>query len=195
VIQRLRIPPAGDPLLDEPMLNDLIAQALRDVSSVSDWPWLVTSASITFTAGVGPVPATMVKVRELVINTARAKYVDLAEFLDTAWLGSQYVWTVIGTNIQLSPAPTISPTNTLYFIRGEPELTSDIAVPLIPEAHQAAILSRASYHAEVRRGRAEAAQFHNMEYEGDLNRMRDATKTRTGPRQVREAGARGRATW
>ena len=195
LVLRLRLPPAGDPLLDEPTLNQCIEQALRDVSSVSDWPWLITSSSVTFTAGVGPAPATMVKVRELVVNSTRAKYVELNEFLDTVALGDQWVWTVIGTNLRLTPVPTVSPTNTLYFIRAEPDLTLDTQSPLIPEAHQQAVLSRASYHAEIRRGRAEAAAVHNAEYEDDLRRMRDATKTRVGPRQVRQAGSRWTATW
>lgn len=195
LILRLRIPPAGDPLLDEPTLNECIAQALRDISSVSDWPWLLTSSSLTFTAGVAPAPATMVKVRELTITSVRAKFVGLAEFLDIVGTGDQWVWTVIGTNVQLTPAPTTSPTNVLYFIRAEPDLTVDTQSPLIPEAHQQAVLSRASYHACVRKGLADAAQFHQTEYGEDLNRMRDATKVRTGPRQVREAGGRWQATW
>lgn len=192
---RMGIPPAGDPMLDEPILNGCIGQALRDISAVSDWPWLITSASLTFTAGVAPVPATMVKVRELTISGTRAKNVDLAEFLDIQAAGDQWVWAVIGSNIQLSPAPTTSPTNVLYFIRGEPALTADTQSPLLPEAHQPAVLSRASYHACVRKRMADAAQFHHGEYLEDLNRMRDATKTRTGPRQVREAGGRWKATW
>lgn len=192
---RLRIPPAGDPLLDEPTLNECIDQALRDISAVSDWPWLLTSASLTFTAGVAPVPATMVKARELTISGTRAKNVDLAEFLDIVATGDQWVWAIIGSNIQLTPVPTTSPTNALYFIKGEPSLTADVSIPLIPEAHIAAVLSRASYHACVRKGMADAAQFHHSEYLEDLNRMRDATKTRTGPRQVRAAGGRWQATW
>lgn len=192
---RLGIPPAGDPMLDETILNDCLGQALRDVSAVSDWPWLLTSASLTFTAGSAPVPAAMVKVRELTVNATRAKNVDLAEFLDTVALGDQWVWMIDGSSIKLTPVPTTSPTNVLYFIRAEPALAQDTTSPLIPEAHQAAVISRACYHACIRKRMSDAAGFHHGEYLEDLNRMRDATKTRTGPRQVRTAGGRWTATW
>lgn len=195
VAQRLRIPPAGDPLLDEPMLNDMLRAALIDICSGNDWPWLLTTASVTFTAGVGPLPSTAVKVRDLVINSRRGEYVENAEFLDCQSLLSRFVWTVLGPNIVLTPAPTISPTNTLYFIRPEPALTADTQSPLLPEAHQQVLIARACYHAEVRRGRADAASFHDDEYERGLNRMKDATKRRTGPRQIREGGQRWFATW
>ena len=141
---RLRLPPAGDPLLDEPTLNDCLAAALLDVSAVKDWPWLLTSASITFTAGVGPLPSTCVKLRDLMINGWRARPSELAEYLDQATYQTMFMWTLIGSNIQLTPAPATSPTNTLYFIQGEPALTADTQSPLIPEAHQPAVLARAA---------------------------------------------------
>lgn len=194
---RLRIPPAGDPLLDEPILNECIDQALRDISAVADWPWLLTSASLTFstTTGIAVAPTSMVKVRELTITGVRARNVDLSEFLDVAARGDSWVWMISGTNIQLTPIPSLVPVAVLWYIKAEPSLTADITVPLIPEGHIAAVLARASYHACVRKGMADAAQFHHAEYLEDLNRMRDATKTRTGPRQIREAGGRWPATW
>lgn len=192
---RLRLPPAGDPLLDEPTLNDMLAAALTDVSAVADWPWLLTSASVTFTAGLGPLPSTCVKVRELVVNGRRGKPSELAQFLDQVATVDSYLWCVIGSNIQLSPAPTTSPTNTLYFIQPEPALTLDTSSPLMPEAHQATVIARAAYLAETRRARADAAQFHNAEYETALHRMMDATKRVTRPRQIRESGREWWATW
>lgn len=195
LVKRLRIPPAGDPLLDEPTLNDCIAQALTDVSNVRDWPWLLTTASVTFTAGVGPLPTSCVKTRDLVINGWRARPSDLAEFLDQATYATMYMWSIIGPNIQLNPAPVTSPTNTLYYIRSEPALTTETQAPLIPDAHLPAVLSRASYHAEIIRARSDAAGFHNGEYEIDIKRMMDATKRSNRPRQIREAGYQRWASW
>jgi hypothetical protein len=195
VALRLRIPPAGDPLLDEPTLNDMIRAALIDVSSVSDWPWLLTSTSLTFTAGVAAIPQNATKVRDLIVNSRPAEYVGNAEFFLCQSVASRFVWTVLGTNIQLTPAPTVSPTNTLWYIQPEPSLTSDIMGPLVPQAHQQVLIARACYHAEVRRGRAEAASFHNAEYERGAERMKEATHTRTGPRQIRTASVGWYASW
>lgn len=195
LINRLRIPVAGDPLLDEPTLNDMITQALNDVCSVRDWPWLVTSASVTFTAGIGPLPATCVKTRDLVVNGWRAREAELSEYLDQATFATMYLWTIIGSNIQLNPPPLVSPPNTLYFVRGEPVLALDQSAPLIPDAHVSAVIARAAYHSEIRRARADAAGFHNGEYEAALKKMMDATKRSNRPRQIREAGYQRWASW
>jgi hypothetical protein len=195
MIARLRIPPAGDPQLDEYALNDCLGVALIDICSVTDWPWLLTSTPVTFTAGSTPMPATAVKVRDLIINDRRAQAVSNAAYFDAVTQTSRFVWTVLGTNIQITPVPTVSPPATLWFVRQEPALTGEIATPLIPEAHQSTLLARACYQAEVRRGRPDAAAFHDAEYDKGLMRMRDAMQTRTGPRQIRERGQSWWARW
>jgi hypothetical protein len=194
---RLRIPPAGDPLLSEPVLNDCIAQALADVSSYNDWPWLLTSGSLTFVAGSAALPTDLVKARDLVINSYRARPASMSEFLDNGPFPSLYLWCVIGANVQLSPVPVnpASPTNTFYYIRPEPALTADTQSPLMPEAHQSAVISRAAYHACIAKGMADAASVHNAEFETDLRRMNDATKRVTRPRQIRTVGFERWATW
>jgi hypothetical protein len=131
----------------------------------------------------------------LVINNQRACPAPLAEFLDNAPVASRYLWSVVGANVQLSPVPATSPTNTLYYIRPEPALTVDSQSPLIPEAHQAAVIARAAYYASVAKAQADAANFHNTEYENALRAMRDATKRETRPRQVRDVGTSLWATW
>lgn len=195
LVLRLRIPPAGDPLLDEPTLNDCIQAALNDVDSYSDWPWLLNNASLTFTAGSAPLPTDFVKARELVINSYRARHATLNEYLDQVPTADIFLWTILGSTIVLTPVPATSPTNTLYYIRPEPALTLDTQSPLIPEAHQAAVVARAAYFAEIRRARADAASFHNSEYETQLKRMADATKRTNRPRQIRATGFERWATW
>ena len=197
VALRLRIPTTGDPLLDDVTLNDTIRAALIDVSAVTDWPWLLTSSSLTFTAGLGPLPSNCVKVRELMVNSVRAQAVGNAEYFDAIITPSYWVYTVLGSNIALTPVPTApaSPTNVLWYIQTEPALTTDVQSPLIPEAHQQTLLARACYHAEVRRGRAEAASFHNAEYERGLTMMKDAGWRKTGPRQIRQSNTTWFARW
>lgn len=194
-MQRLRLPPSGDPLLDEPTLDDMIADALRDICSVKDWPWLITTTALTFAAGVAALPSTCVKTRDLVVNGWRARPAEQAEFLDQASYATMFMWAVIGPNIQLSPVPTVSPTNTFYYVQSEPLLTSDITSPLVPEAHQTAVISRVCYYAELRRAKADAAVVHNTQYELDIKRMMDATKRANRPRQIREAGYQRWASW
>ena len=192
---RLGIPSAGDSLLDSTTLNDIIGYALRDLSSESDWPWLLTSSSVTFTGADATAPTTMVKARELTINGRRARFMPLAEFLDAQSASVSCVWTVLGTTIRLTPTPSTAPTAVLYFVRGEPTLSGDSSEPLCPDAHHQVVLARASYHANTRRNRFEDAARDDNEYQLSVRKMRDAQWVKSGPRQVKASGSFNWATW
>jgi hypothetical protein len=55
-VLKLGIPPTGDGLLTEAVLNECLNSALRDLSDADHWPWLLTSGSVTFTDGVAAMP-------------------------------------------------------------------------------------------------------------------------------------------
>lgn len=193
---RLGIPATGDGLLDPNTLNDLIGVALRDISVESDWPWLLTSATVTFTNDTAPAPADMVKARDLLINSRRAKYAPLSEFLDAQGQRVTYVWTTIGTSIVLSPTPASTPTDpALYYIQSEPELSADTASPLLPDTYHQVLLARAAYHANTRRNRFEEAMRDDNEYQLSIRKMKDSAWARSGPRTIRAAGTANWATW
>lgn len=198
---RLKMPESGDPLLPDATLNDIIRQSLNDFSREFDWPWLLTSASLTFstTTGLAPLPAGFVRPRELMIGgTAttrkRARYSRLAEYLDFKAIGGYRVWTVLGTNVELSIIPTTVPSALLYYVQQEPALASDAAAPLLPEAYQDAMLARAAYHAEIRRGRPEASMVHDNEFQLEMKKMRKHEFAASGPRRVTVASSNW-ASW
>ena len=199
VKSRLGIPVTGDALLDDATLNDIIQNALTDLSNEYQWPWLLTSGTLTFTNGVAPFPTSPapIHLRELVINGRRArKATGLGEFLDIAADGSRCVWFDIGQTINLGPVPATAPTsNTLYYLRNEPTLTADSSSPLAPDEYHTVIVARAAYLANVRRNRAEDSQRDLAEYMDGVKKMRDAYPMRTGPRSVRPAGATYWAVW
>jgi hypothetical protein len=193
---RLAIAPTGDARLDSTALNAAINRALQDIVSDQDWPWLLTSSSLTLTSGVAAWPTDAMKFRELVIGGDRARFVQLAEFLDTQADGSDFVWTQQGANVAITPTPTTATTGTLWYIRAEPDLSSDGTSPLLPSAHHQVLLARASYHANVRRRAERDVAADLAEFEAGIKRMRDALVMRTGPRQVKPAGSTRRwATW
>ena len=150
---------------------------------------------MTFTTGSTALPTTCVKTTDLIVAGKPAQYGDKGEYFDAVANLSTWLWTILGPNVLITPAPAVSPVSVLWFTRGEPDLTADTSSPLLPEAHQQILLARAAYHAEVRRARADAAQFHNGEYERGLVNMRDAIKRRTGTRRIRESNSRYWATW
>jgi len=198
VAARLAIAPTGDGLLTTTELDRCVNQALRDLSDVKQWPWLLTSAALVFVDGVAAFPTdpAVVHLRELTINDRRAKKASsLGEFLDSLTGAGRHVWFYEGTDIKLAPVPSTAPTSaTLYYLQAEPELTEDGVSPLAPSQYHNVVVARAAYHAEVRRSKWESAAQHNGEYEAGLRRMGSARLT-TGPRAVRAVGSTSWAVW
>jgi hypothetical protein len=199
VTKRLGIPPAGDGLLDTAALNDCIQLALTDIAEEQQWPWLLTSAALTFTAGIAPFPTSpaVAHIRELTIDSRRAKRANsLGEFLDALADGNRCVWFDVGTNVQLAPVPAAAPTAArLYYTRNEPTLANDAATPLLPEQYHNVIVARAAYHGNMRRSLFERAAQDLGEYREAIKKMADASPMRTGPRAVRSVGSTLWAVW
>lgn len=199
VKSRLGLPSTGDPYVDDTTLNDLIQQALTELSAEYQWPWLLTSAALTFTAGSAPFPTSTppMHLRDVTIAGRRARHAtSLAEYLDVLADGSRCVWFEIGTTINLAPVPATSPSSaTLYYIQNEPSLTADSSIPLVKAQHHNVVVARAAYLINVRRGRMEEAQRDLGEYVEGVKKMRDSYPMRSGPRSVRPAGATYWAVW
>lgn len=199
LVSRLGIPPTGDGLLTPEALNDCINLALTDLSDARQWPWLLTSASVSFTDGVAAFPTDppVVHLRELTVNGRRAKKASsLAEFLDCLAAGAQRVWFYEGTNIKLAPVPSTAPSAAvLYYLQPEPALDQDGLSPQAPSQFHNVIVARASYHANVRKKQWESAAQDNGEYERGLKNMGDNTRMTTGPRAVRAVGSTSWAVW
>lgn len=197
--KRLGIPPTGDGLLDDNALNECVQLALTDISEEQQWPWLLTSASLTFTAGVAPMPTSpqVAHIREVTVNGRRAKRAtSLAEFLDVLADGNKCVWFDVGSNIQLAPVPATAPsTSSIYYTRNEPTLASDAATPLLPEQYHNVVVARAAYHANTRRSMYERSAQDLGEYRESIKKMADASPMRTGPRAVRSVGSTLWAVW
>lgn len=193
---RLGLPSVGDGLLPAATQTAIINAALRDLCQERDWPWLVTSAALTFTSGDATVPSGFVRAREVTINSRPAKYLPLTEFLAAQADRSVYAWTDIGTTIRLTPTPATAPTlPVLYYVRAEPELTSDTDEPLLPEPYHDVLVARAAYRANVRRNRMDESVRDDNEYQLGVRKMKDAGWARAGQRSVRRSGSVLWARW
>lgn len=186
VKERLRLPAVGDPLLTDAVIDNCVVMALTDISEMdgASWPWLLTSAAVTFTNGVAAIPAAVVKLRELTIGTvpARAEHVTFTEYLDSAGL---CVWTEYGASLLLGKTTPASIVSTLYYSRAEPAMATDADSPLLPATYHNVLVARASYHANVRRRFNEDMATDAGEYEVGVKRMITAAQARTGPRRIR----------
>jgi hypothetical protein len=182
VRERNGIPDPGDGLAGHEDIENCLSAALIDISSQHRWPWLLTSASVTFTDGVGPIPTGCTTIHKLVVNDAPAARVSLDQFLAEQ---DQYVWTELGANIKLYPVPTTAPTATLYYYQAEPALTVDTSTPLLPAQWHQVWVVRASLLLNIRRGQFERVTRDEEDWGQGVRDMMQATWSSLGPRQIR----------
>jgi hypothetical protein len=168
------------------VINGLIDEAIRYICMERDWPWLLTSTSLTLTSGTAALPTRFMKARRLVINNRRARHVPLDEFLDVT--RATGTWTIIGTNVKILPVPTAALTGTLYYYANEADLASDSAAPVMPELYQDAIVSYATHLAALVKQDDRRAADNLALYDVALRKMPSASSQRTGPRRVRVQG-------
>ena len=200
LVARLGIPSTGDGRITESVQTDCLNLALTDLGAGEhQWPWLLTTGDLTFTAGVAPMPTDppVVHCRELFVNGRRArKASSLAELLDVGVDGSRCLWFYQGTNVVLAPAPSVQPTDgVLYYLQPEPELVADAQSPLVPAQFHNIVVARACYHAAVMKREWESAAQYNGEYEQGLKHMAGSARFTTGPRQIRTASSTLWAVW
>ena len=184
VRNRNGIPDTGDGLAGHTDINDSVAAALRDISAESRWPWLLTSTSLTFTAGVAPLPDDCTQISAVQINGVPATQASLEDVLAGT---RSYVWAADATTIQLYPVPSTVPIATLWFYRSEPVLEIDTAAPLLPATFHQSLVARASYHLNVRRNVNDRAAQDLAEYQGGLKNMMQARSRSSSPRVIRDA--------
>ena len=194
VRQRNAIPDNGSGLVEHDVIDDCIAAALLDISAEQRWPWLRTSASLTFTGNTAPLPAGCMQTEVLTIGGYPVPRVGLNEFLEqTAF----YVWTDNGANVLVHPTPTVTLSSpTLYYYRDEPTLADDTESPLLPTAWHRAVVAGASYHLNVRRDDKARVTLDSNEYRDLVGKMRQSSVRDTGPKKIRSSfRVEQRATW
>lgn len=183
---RLRnaIPDTGDGLAGHTDIDDCITAALSDISSENRWPWLLSTSSLTFTAGVATIPADCYTIVRLVINGYPADRVDVDEFVQQA---RSWMWTEVGGEIRLWPVPATAPTSTLWYYRNEPDLATDTQTPLLPAQHHQLVVVRASYQLNVRRGDNARIAQDLAEYQAGLRNLMQTSWRTLGPKRLKSS--------
>ena len=194
VKQRMAIPSTGDGQLTDSVINNLINQALTVISAEHDWPWLLTSTSVTFTSGSASLPSDFIKSRALIYNTLPVQWVQLEDFLDPDRWFAPFSWTIIGSTAKVTPTPTTNIATTLYYYRREPDLTTDGSTPLMPSQFHNLIVAYATYLAAMVRQDEGRAAVHMADYNMLLNNMRDDL-TQSTTRRIRYDRSSQYATW
>lgn len=184
VSSRIAVPSGGDALATDASINSCINAALIDISAEQSWPWLLTSASLTFSAGVAAIPTGCGRIKTVTVDDLPVPQASLDDVLSGAKL---WVWAEDGANIRLSPTTTTAPTSTIRYYRVEPTLSADADLPLLPVVHHQTLVARASYHLNVRRSDATRAATDMAEYERGLKNLMQSLHRGTAPKVIRSA--------
>lgn len=193
---RLGITTVGDPMWPDTYIVDTVNEALVRISAEKKWPWLLTSSTLNYAAGVSTaaIPTGYTRPKMLLVQDAAgaettANEVSLDDMFDQSSTGMTR-WCVDGTNIRISPTPTVALVCRLYYYRVEPELTVDGSTPLLPSAWHPAIVARAAHLASLRKSDTKMQGVFDM----DASRLVDVidrSLTPGGRRVVRQSAYGG----
>jgi hypothetical protein len=185
-----------DGLITNDFVNTSINNALNRISLEKDWWWLATTAPLTFntTTGKAPLPADFMRANELVINSSCVEYVPLETLLDPSSDYSSYGYTIYGSDILLSPIPSVAPPATLYYFRSEPALASDSSSPIMLAVYHYAVVCYGSFLCAARRQDEQRASLYLQEYTNFLRSMSDDNKSSI-KRRIKYTKKRDYASW
>lgn len=190
--------PASDTFSTDPVLTDLLNEALQAVASEADWPWMQAATTFVTSDGTGTYtpPDDWARTRSLCIDGYDSmEWRSLAEIREylTTLKAVPMVYTVTGEDILLRPVPNGTYTVTHDYLIEEPALVSDTDTPIMPSQYHYAIVAFACHLAHARNnevgsyrgvitGSAAAAlsQYHQW-----LERMMSARRRTVGPIRVR----------
>lgn len=168
---KLRIGTAGEALLTDSVIVDLVNESLRKFTRERLWPWLLTSATVSVaTTGLGSLPADYQASRQLLYNALPVPYVGIDELLTGR---NRYVWTENGVSIQVEPAPSASTNFTLWYYQIESDLATGGAEPVAPAVYHDVIVLWAAHLGALHRRDADHAAQLAAEYGAEIGRMSD----------------------
>ena len=176
-------------------ISDFINKSQRDIiNSEVEWPFTVTTGSITTTAGTAeyskPATAKTIDFDSFTVQESattaekKLKYISFEEYIeklneaDTDPAGGsqalpQYVYLTPDEKIGLSPVPDLSTyTVRYYYYATHTDMTLATDTPVIPERFHDVIVNRARYYTHMLRSDTQFSQLALKDYTDGLARMR-----------------------
>lgn len=172
-------------------LDDLINEALQTISAEADWPWLESTETINTVAGTRfytPLDANWATTKALSIAGYDAMtFLDLQEVRN--WPDDvrdiPVYYTIYQEQLYLAPAPSAVYALRHDFIKAEPKLVDNSAVPLMPSIYHYSVVAFAVYLAHLRSGDVTRANAANQEYVAWVKRMMARKERATSTIKVR----------
>lgn len=173
--------------------NAYINEALNNISSRRDWPWLDTLQTVTTTVDENtyPVTAAYSETRTVNIGGIEAQQIYIAdgdEFDGSTYCPDVYEYSIeweAGTaQLVVYPTPPADTTILHRFVRTEPLLANDQDTPLMPERYHTIICDQAA-GLFLERIDASRSETYLARAEKGLKQMGEATQRKSSPTRIR----------
>lgn len=168
-------------------VDQLVNQALRRIGQERDWPWLdLEETGVWPAAETTTLDAEAKAVRS--VNVAGVPFPPMSEE-EAALPWSARVskgYSVAARELRVAPQPPAGSEYTIWYIAYENQLTADADEPLIPDAHQDAVVMLACSLAHNRpEGDAGSQQRFYATYTDELQVMKRTASAKRGAQLVR----------
>lgn len=182
--------PAGDTFYTDPVVADLVNEALAAISAESDWPWLEATTTFALANGTATYtpPTDWVATRSLCIDGFDAmeprSLIEIREWPTTIVDIPRY-FNINAETITLRPVPGAVNTVTHDYLKYEPALAAPSAAPLMPSSYHYSIVAFACHLAYLRTGDVQRASAALADYAGWVKRMAERRLRQRGGIRVR----------
>lgn len=134
--------------------NDALNAALRWVTRMRRWPWLITTATFTTDASAGyNLPTGWIDTKSVAADGVDLERVHLPDADQWAnlqvWVNGAY--TVNATQLVILPTSDTGSAIVHRYWQTEPALSDDADEPLLPARHHDLLVSRAALEQQARR--------------------------------------------
>lgn len=178
--------------LDTTDLNSILNEASHNIEAEADWPWLITSETITTVAGTRTYTPTAgwYRTRSLTLPTFWAlKYASTDQLNDwwpiTTDTDLPRWYAVDNLQIELRPAPDAVYSLAHVYFQTEPELIDDGDEPLLPNQFRPRLVDMATAMAGARMRLWAVQQAFANKDPGHAKRMADDRRKSAAPTTIR----------
>jgi hypothetical protein len=172
-----------DGMLTDTVVNEQLQFAINDIASERDWPWLQTSASLSFSSGTAAFPTGMVKLIDISYLGKRLNRLSISEALEqTTPYAGYYIYS--DQLVTYPSGQTLTPCIATYIVQ-ETDLDGDSDVPRLPLQHHQVWVNRAAWYCASIRRDAQMKSELEQEYRDGVRRMLDDVNRYAGQRQIR----------
>lgn len=186
---------SNDPLFDPSVVDRTINVSNKRLGRVTDWPWLLSSGTITQAASDSTFDLTTITnyrhTKYVANGNDKLTYKTPQAFIAVNTLTGPQIayYTIIGNTMHFSPVPTGSNSLSHVYILDENDLLTDGDTPLLPSGYTELLVLATLPALAIRKGDNELLNMAKREYrEAVMEALDEVRRTRQNPSVEYDAG-------